>query len=131
MTDVAMYLAPNIPFKPRAYALVGSRVIKGVEDPKDYDYIVLCRRRRSKIKKLEKAGFHVEAGRASCYGAEFLKSFVSLRRGVIDIILTQDRSFYRNFIRASDVCVALDLISREDRIRVHKTLMYGLDRGVE
>jgi len=102
---------------------VGSQNIVGVT-PNDSDFLVLCSRRESTLKRLEKLGYLVESGRESSYGAVFLKDFVSLRKNKINIILTSDKKFFLNFLMANKVCVDLQLTSREDRVKVHKTLLY-------
>ena len=118
-------IAYALPFRARKISLVGSRKIPAVTSPKDYDFLVLCRRRKSKIKKLRRDGYVLEAGQKSCYGHLFLERFVSLRKDDINIILTDSPKFYADFITATKVCIALNLVDRVDRVKVHKAVLYG------
>lgn len=52
-------------------------------------------------------------------------TFVSWRRGDINLIVTQSRKFFLKHKVAGFVCKNLNLLSKDDRIMVYHAIMYG------
>jgi hypothetical protein len=50
---------------------------------------------------------------------------MSFRKGNVNLIVTGDAEFFELNKRASDVCVALGLKHKDDRILVHKIVRDG------
>ena len=52
--------------------------------------------------------------------------FVSMKnRDMINLIITNDKSFMDKFVLATEVSKRLNLKRKEDRITVHKAILYG------
>jgi hypothetical protein len=57
------------------------------------------------------------------------ETFVSWRRGDINLIVTQSRKFFLKHKVAGFVCKNLNLLSKDDRIMVYHAIMYGEFNG--
>lgn len=58
------------------------------------------------------------------YHYDFHKTtFLSLKKGVLNIIVTSSPSYYYRFALAADVCKKLNLLKKEDRCMVHDAIV--------
>ncbi len=64
-------------------------------------------------------GWVVEGGN---YGE--LENFTSLRKGDINLIVTEREQFYKHFKVASALCKRLNLLAKGDRIAVFQAVLY-------
>jgi len=51
--------------------------------------------------------------------------FVALRRGTLNLVVTNSEDFFNKTILARDVCKKLNLMNKDDRITVHWAIRYG------
>jgi hypothetical protein len=51
--------------------------------------------------------------------------FVSLRRGEVNLIVTDQTRFFRRFLAATSVAKKLNLLSKPDRIDLFQAVLYG------
>ena len=51
--------------------------------------------------------------------------FKTYRRGEMNLIVTEDRQFYDDWMLATCVCRELNLLEKADRIRVFQGILYG------
>ena len=111
-------------FKDIHISLVGSFPIPSVE-PKDLDILVYREEGVSPLLKyLTDCGYVIEGAGSDEYPEDI--GFKSLRKGVANVIVTQDIVFYNNFRRASQICKELDLKERSKRVLVHKIIFQGV-----
>lgn len=61
--------------------------------------------------------------RADSTYVNLLSRFISVRKGNINIIVTQDNEFFNRFSLAADLCKKLNLLDKELRILVHETII--------
>lgn len=73
-------------------------------------------------------GDALEAGFSNC-GFYVDCDFISLRKGEINLIVTEESSFYNKFILATHVCKALNLLDKEQRITVFQAILYEKEYG--
>jgi len=104
-------------------AAVGSRVTC-VPAPTDTDEDILILTDDARLFM----GDAIEAGFANC-GFYVGCDFISLRKGEINLIVTEESSFYNKFILATHVCKALNLLDKEQRITVFQAILYGKEYG--
>jgi len=97
----------------------------------DYDVVMLAKNKKGRAlrKAMDNLGFCME-GSSSKYGpgSKYSPSsgkFNSWRKGRMNIILTQDKSFYQAFVGATLVAKRLNLLSKEDRITLFEAILYG------
>lgn len=91
----------------------------------DDDYIVL-------VRDIEKAELYLETSvLATSEGSEpddmfgNDSSFVSMRLGEVNFILTQDLHFFSKFVLATKVARKLNLLKKDDRICLFQAILYG------
>lgn len=87
----------------------------------DEDWIVLAFDRSELINTLiEEHGFDVG-------GEEFDtdNSFVSLRLGLINLVVTESEEFYDRFVAATSVAKRLNLLKKDDRIALFQAVLYA------
>lgn len=99
-------------------AIVGSVYILG--EGNDLDVLVRAEDANDAMDRLETEGYR-PTGNPS--GEE--DDFLTLRKGHINVIVTQSQEFFDNFLEAAEVCKLLKLTSKQDRIAVHRVLMDG------
>jgi hypothetical protein len=132
--NVALILAALAAFSDPAIQveLVGTQYTHG--EGNDYDYVVLVSDRAVAQADLHDAGFII-TGQES--GNE--DDFTTLRRGAINVMLTEEDEFLREFKVAAEVCkyvqqqmLALDpsdiremQLNKVQRIKLHRIIMNG------
>lgn len=110
------------------FDIVGSSLIEGV-DPKDLDFLVLT----------NCSGFlGAEDGNNACgaFGNDWFPpaalydgendTWGTLRRANVNLIVTIDPEWYARALVANEVCVALSLQSKADRIVVYRVVRDGM-----
>lgn len=98
--------------------LVGSSYILGSGE--DIDCLLLVSNLQSATESAQLCGYEKEGGES--YDTS---TFYSLRKGDLNILLTEDLSFYSGFKASADVCRFLKVANKPDRIAVHRRLMDG------
>jgi hypothetical protein len=103
------------------YELVGSRIT--VDPPPtdtDLDVLILCEPDLdAAISACHRYGFNDDGSYK-----ELPSCFWSVRRGDLNLILTNDKEFYDLFCLASYVCKTLNVVSKKDRITVFQAILY-------
>lgn len=97
----------------------GSRVI--VDPPpvgRDEDWVVLVSDIGEAMNELMRHGFGPDAQNALNYNLEF----VSMRKGELNLILTELEWLFDRYILATVVAKQLNLKTRPDRVRLFKTI---------
>jgi hypothetical protein len=117
------------------FALVGTAAYPdeaGV-DPKDIDFLVLCHGETVGMNDLIDTSLPRHAfgegwdnGGSNALDAEG-DQWGSIRRGDVNLILTTDAGWYDRSIKASDVCVALQLTEKFDRIVAYRVIRDGFE----
>ena len=51
--------------------------------------------------------------------------FTSYRRGEINLIVTESPVFFQRFLAATHVAKRLNLLNKDDRIALHRAVLYG------
>lgn len=51
--------------------------------------------------------------------------FISMRKGAVNLIITEDTPFYERFLVATYAAWRLNLLSKEDRIMLFQAVLYG------
>lgn len=100
------------------FAVVGSAAY--CQKPHDVDFVVLVAS-RSRLADLAKA--LCGSGWRDCgaygIGGRVGDCWHTVRRGNLNLILTDSRRFFDGFVLSTEVCKVLRLESREDRVAVH------------
>lgn len=108
----------------RAWRFVGSQITVYPPPEGDTDLDILVPDDATLINSLiDQAGFVPDSN--PNYGE--LGEFTSYRKGKINIIVAHDENFYRKFLLATEVCKALNLPEKTDRVLVHTAIMQGRD----
>lgn len=97
--------------------LVGSTYILG--KGKDIDYLFLVPDLYDTQERLK--GRNWADGLSLEYDG--LGNFFSARRGEINLLFVEDSDFYDKWLTSAEVCKALKLESRTDRVIVHRIIM--------
>jgi hypothetical protein len=99
--------------------LVGSQVICSPPPGEDSDTDILCLSFAPSSFKSKALldGWKLDPG----YGLG--EDFPSFKKGKLNIILTGETEFFDSFVKAKEVCKALNLMKKEDRIKVHHIIM--------
>ena len=58
--------------------------------------------------------------------AKSASDFISLRKGNINLIVTEDRKWFNRFMAASHVCKTLNIMEKHRRILVFQAVLYGM-----
>ena len=53
-----------------------------------------------------------------------LEEFRSYKRGIINLIVTNDATFYRRFVKATEVAKKLNLLDKQQRVDLFDFVMY-------
>lgn len=53
-----------------------------------------------------------------------LEEFRSYKRGIINLIVTNDATFYRRFVKATELAKQLNLLDKQQRIDIFDFVMY-------
>lgn len=94
-------------------ALIGSATFMP-DEANDVDYAVLVRGDPYRFAEKHLEGF-TPCGEDESYG-----DWCSMRRGVLNVMVTSDETWYRNYVQAMHVCAFLKLRNKDDRIAVCK-----------
>lgn len=89
----------------------------------DEDYICLV----SSIKGIEKdlEGFSIDGSVPTDEQVSSEDTFVSFKRGNLNLIVTEDVNFYDKFVKCTRVAKNLNLLKKEDRITLFQFGLYG------
>jgi hypothetical protein len=110
------------------FSIVGSAVY--MPDPKDVDIAVLL----SEGSRLSDFCTMISASKGSLlqgrgwdycgeqYEFQQQDKWQAMRKGNINLLITVDKEWYVDACTASDVCAALNLQSKGDRVRVHRVV---------
>ena len=102
----------------------GSRVIcpGAVSDSSYLDYMFFVMSLKHAVKTLEELGFATFA-----YTKDDFESyqFLSLRRGLINVLLTASSDFFEDFKLATRVATKLGLTHKDDRVTLFQAILYG------
>lgn len=97
----------------------GSRVIGGATDESDYDYVVLIegfgRRINEQIVSLGFVRTNDNTGN-NPYGTR--ASVATYRSGSLNLIVTQSKTAFRAWVRATDVAQAISPETKEERVTI-------------
>lgn len=110
----------------RATAYVGSRVTCNPPPADtDDDRLVLVRGLEAAAQSLVATGW--ERGGSNDPEAPLDEPFASFRKegSDLNLIVTDDETFYRRFLAATEVCQRLNLMDKEDRIAVFRAVRLG------
>lgn len=108
----------------KEYQRVGSTVTCD-PPPKntDIDILILTNDIINTVSILEKINFIITS--KGYDGSE--GDFLNMKNGKFDLIITDDREFYKKFIKATLIAKELNLLKREDRISLFKGILYNWD----
>jgi hypothetical protein len=93
----------------------------------DWDFLCFVKDFYGTIADLKEIGFDDE-GSEICDedGEEHIDMrFVSMKRGIVNLIVTDKRLFYDRFLAATSVAKRLNLLKKEDRIALFQAVLYG------
>ena len=121
-----MILEPEWAKHVRSWCQTGSRVIC---DPApmdtDEDWVCFSPRYEAAIAALEAEGF-VSEGLPQFYTGNDRGNFRSLRRGEINLILTDKEEFFDLFVSATELARRFNLVKKADRIALFQVVLYGV-----
>jgi hypothetical protein len=63
-------------------------------------------------------------GNEVCLPAE--SGFSSFKKGIVNIILTEDLVFYTKFLAATHLAARFNLLKKEDRVALFQAVLYGV-----
>lgn len=102
---------------------VGSRItVSPPPEDTDEDYLFLTSSMPTAVELIEALGF-VTTTERDYQGMS--SSFISYRRGTLNVILTDDGEFYQSFLAATSVAKRLNLRRKEDRIALFQAVLYA------
>jgi hypothetical protein len=111
------------------YEPVGSRITCDPPPTEtDEDWIVLSEDNKGKFTKVLLDEYGFEKGGSDLVDEEDWDedySFVSLKLGRVNLIITSSPDFYRRFLAASSVAKRLNLLRKDDRIALFQAVLYG------
>lgn len=104
---------------------VGSRVTcNPAPTNTDEDILILTDKSYRLVEDCKAQGF--EGGEAYLDGKGGLAvNFLSLRKGEINLIVTESKQFYDKFLLATHVCKTLNVMEKENRIMVFQAIISG------
>lgn len=111
------------------FELVGSALYK--DNPNDLDFAVLTPQGPGAV--LKGTDCHsvcrklVNEGWSYCEDYQTDGDWQSIRKGVVNLIVTDDPEFYAGMVLAANVCAVLGLERKSDRVRVHRVIRDGED----
>jgi hypothetical protein len=105
---------------------VGSRVTcSPAPTDTDEDVLLLTDDKSTLIGDCIEVGFKWDSDVTKSYP----DSFVSLRNGEMNLIITDDEEFYKKFMLATHVCKFLNVQGKLNRICVFQAILYGKEYG--
>jgi len=90
----------------------------------DVDYLVLADSRQKD--ELFGLGFELD-GRQQFYEGMSEGGFLSYRNGEVNLIVTSDEKFFNKFLKATEEAKRLNLLHKEDRIKLFQRVLYDKD----
>lgn len=99
-----------------AVSMVGSTYVLGSGN--DIDYVALVPSVEDAVEALLDDDWVL--GSSDEYPTD---AFKSLRRGKLNLMVTDSELFYKDYVLSSEVCKVLQLKDKLDRIRVHRVIM--------
>lgn len=105
-------------------ALVGSAYTLGPEQAKDIDLLVLIEGSVYGNRMLGEPGGSAEQDAKEC--KENAELWTSYRDGDVNYLVTNDASFYHRSLAAAEVCKALRLENKGQRVAVYRMVRDGL-----
>lgn len=110
----------------KAFSPTGSRVIcTPPPTDTDEDWICFHPQHSKAMVALESNGFRSE-GNPQFYTGNDRGSFRSLRKGEVNLILTDEREFYDLFVSATELARRFNLTRKSDRIALFQVVLYGV-----
>ncbi len=110
-----------------SWAPTGSRVIcKPPPVDTDEDWVCFSHRYQKAIDGLESEGF-VSEGHPEFYTGNDRGNFRSLRRGRLNLILTDQLEFFNLFVSATELARRFNLRNKADRIALFQVVLYGVE----
>jgi hypothetical protein len=101
---------------------VGSRVTcSPAPTDTDEDVLLLTDDKKTLIGDCIEVGFKWDSDVTKSYP----DSFVSLRNGTMNLIITDDEEFFKKFMLATHVCKSLNVMEKSHRITVFQAILYG------
>jgi hypothetical protein len=94
-----------------------------VPEGTDTDYLIDVHDINEAVSVLEAEGFVLDAEARHQY--QNTASFLSMRRGSVNLIITEDNAFFTRFVAATHVAKTLNLLHKEDRIMLFQAVLYG------
>ena len=123
MSDIIRFkeiMSPEAILECRDWAPVGSRVTC---DPPpmdtDEDWLLEVKSLVVIEEILKRGGWYCGTSLKNC------PEFASFRLGDVNLIATQDRSFFDRFMAASSVAKRFNLLIKADRITLFRAVLYG------
>ena len=111
----------TIPGYVDSYA-TGSQVIcNPIPLDADEDHVVFTKRLWAAVRYLEDREYIAEGSMAE----EECRGFVSMRKEKVNLILTQDLTFFSRFVHATDEARAQNLLEKKDRIALFQRFLYS------
>lgn len=122
-----MLLEPEWAKHMTSWSRTGSRVIcDPAPTDTDEDWICLAIDYDRAIVGLEANGFKSE-GKPEFYTGNNRGNFRSLRRGEINLILTDQIDFFNLFVSATELARRFNLVKKADRIALFQVVLYGVE----
>jgi hypothetical protein len=101
---------------------VGSRITcNPAPTDTDEDVLLLTDDKKTLIGDCIEVGFKWDSDATKSYP----DSFVSLRNGTMNLIITDDEEFFKKFMLATHVCKSLNVSPKRNRITVFQAILYG------
>lgn len=109
--------------------MVGSRVIcpNALRPNSDWDYLVLVKGLRRAVKLLVENDFvcGTSLGAHDTLNSEGQIVFASLKRGLVNVIATDDEDWHKAFLLANRTATMLGLTVKSQRILLFQAILYG------
>lgn len=103
---------------------VGSRVTcSQYSDEADYDHLVLCEKLDHAVTIFQREGFATNSSLEIKYVR--MPEFVSMRRGMLNLLITEEQQFFDKFMLATHVAKTLDILDKQHRICLFQAILYG------
>lgn len=101
--------------------MVGSQAVPGgATEMSDTDWLILTYDRGALLSHLQEEGYENRSG-------EYypMKDFVSLRKGMSNVLVVGEESYFNRFVDACVLAKRLKLVDRGHRLILHKYILYG------
>ena len=125
MDEVDLYIVEELRKAGCVVEACGSRVTNpnSIKEGSDYDFLVcvIAEDGQSLMVMLEAEGFIWEGGQ---HYAIALSSFMSWRKGKVNLICTSSTAFFNKHKFATKICKLLALPKKSDRIKVFQAILY-------